>query len=315
MSESTPYRPRDPGEPFEHYALLYNGQEDYLGGTVPFILDALAADEPVLVAVPPDNLALISGALGPAASRVRFVNMTEAGRNPGRIIPGVLSAFVNEHDPVPFRIVGEPVWAARGDEEYVACVHHESLINLALAGRKGTVLCPYDGGSLDRARMVDAERTHPELIRAGLTWPSYRYQEPADLVPRITALPEPPAHAAELVFCAGVRSVREFCREQAALVGLPADRVDDLLLAVNEIATNTVLHSGGAGAVRVWSEPTHLVCEVRDRGYLADPLAGRLPPAADSPHGRGLILVNAICDLVRVDTHPGGTTVRMWFRR
>jgi anti-sigma regulatory factor (Ser/Thr protein kinase) len=314
MREQKPYQPHDPKAPFQHFALLYTGGEDYLNGCVPFVLDALDAGEPVLVAVPPDNLALISGALGPRAGLVRFANMTEAGRNPGRIIPSVLYAFAAEHGDRPFRIIGEPVWADRSAEEYPACLAHESLINLALWGREGTVLCPYDAGSLELDRMVDAERTHPRLIRAGFTWPSYRYEQPADLVPAIAALPDPPDGAAELVFCAGVRSVREFVRERAVIAGLPAHRLNDLLVAVNEVATNTVLHSGGAGSVFVWSHGAQLICEVRDRGHIPDLLAGRLPVDAGSPHGRGLLLVNNLCDLVRIDTRPGYTATRMYFR-
>jgi anti-sigma regulatory factor (Ser/Thr protein kinase) len=303
-----------PTDPFVHLALLYNGAADYLSGTVPFVLDALAADEPVAVAVPPENLALISGELGRDANRVRFVNMPEAGRNPGRIIPGVLNAFAAEHAGRPFRIIGEPIWAGRSGAEYPACLQHESLINLAFTGREGSVLCPYDAASLDPGWMVDAERSHPALVRAGLTWPSYRYVEPADLIPHITALPDPPPGAAELVFCAGLKVVREFVREQALRMALPAERLDDVLVAVNEVATNAVLHTAGAGTLRMWTDSTHLICEVRDHGHLTDLLAGRLPVPLDSPHGRGLLLVNHLCDLVRIDTEAGRTTTRMYFR-
>lgn len=303
-------------DPFAHLALLYNGAADYLAGTVPFVLDALTAGEPVAVAVPPDNLALISGELGRDASRVRFVNMPEAGRNPGRIIPGVLNAFAAEHAGQPVRIIGEPIWSTRSAAEYPACLQHESLINLAFAGRDSTILCPYDAGSLDPAWMVDAERTHPKVVRAGLTWPSYRYVEPGDLIPLITALPDAPPDAAELVFCAGLRSVRDFVREHAARTGqLSTHRTEEVLIAVNEVAANSLLHAVGASTLLIWTDSTYLICEVRDRGLLTDPLAGRIPPPPDSPHGRGLLLVNHLCDLVRIDSQPrGGTAVRMYFR-
>jgi anti-sigma regulatory factor (Ser/Thr protein kinase) len=306
---------QEPGRTFAHHALLYNGVDEYLAGTVPYLREALAADEPVAVAVPPDKLALISGELGRDAGRVRFVNMHEAGRNPGRIIPGVLAAFAAEHAGRTVRIVGEPIWADRSALEYVACVQHESLINLAFAGLSGTILCPYDAGSLDPGWMVDAERTHPQLVRLGLTWPSYRYVEPAELLPRIAPLPEPPLGTARLVYSVGLRSVRDFAREHATAAGLAPDRIDDVVLAVHEIAANTMLHTRGAGTLLVWSEPRHLVCEMRDTGHLSDPLAGRLPPADTSSHGRGLLLVHHLCDLVRVDTGPGRTAIRMYFRR
>jgi anti-sigma regulatory factor (Ser/Thr protein kinase) len=310
-----PYRPADRRDALEHYALLYNGVDDYLSATVPFVLRALDAGEPVLVAVPLANLALIGAALGAAAAGVRFVDMTEAGRNPGRIIPTVLRAFAEEHAGTPVRIVGESVWAGRSAAEYPACLTHEALINLALAERRGTVLCPYDAATLDRAWMVDAERTHPEVVRAGYTWPSYRYEKPADLVAGIERLPDPPDGAVELVFSAGLPMVRRFVGGAVGRVGLPVERLGDAVLAVNEVATNTLLHSDGLGVLRVWGEGGYVVCEVRDGGYLEDPLAGMIAPVVDSAHGRGLLLVHSLCDLVRIDTRPGGTAVRMYFLR
>ena len=79
---------------FVHEALFYRDRDDYLGGTLPFIRGGTGADEPVLVAVPAPNLRLIGDALGPDGDGVRFIDMAEAGRNPGRIIPGVLHAFL-----------------------------------------------------------------------------------------------------------------------------------------------------------------------------------------------------------------------------
>lgn len=54
-----------------------------------------------------------------------------------------------------------------------------------------------------------------------------------------------------------------------------------------------------------------LVCEVRDAGRLADPLAGR-PPERGQLGGRGLMLVHYVADLVRVHTGDDGTPVRFY---
>ncbi|OXM61064.1 MEDS domain-containing protein, partial [Amycolatopsis vastitatis] len=53
-----------PAEPFVHPALFYRGADEYLAGTVPFIRSGLAAGEPVAVAVPGPNLALLRAELG-----------------------------------------------------------------------------------------------------------------------------------------------------------------------------------------------------------------------------------------------------------
>ena len=129
-----------PHEPFVHEALFYRSGDEYLAGTVPFILGGLAAGEPVLVAVPPANGDLLRDALNGSADKVRILDMTQAGRNPGRIIPGVLNAFVSGHAPGRVRIIGEPIWAGRTSAEYPACVQHEALINTAFTGRAATSL-------------------------------------------------------------------------------------------------------------------------------------------------------------------------------
>ncbi|MFG3701069.1 anti-sigma factor RsbA family regulatory protein [Micromonospora sp. NPDC047620] len=159
---------------FVHEGLFYRDPGELLAGTVPFITSGLAAAEPVLVAMPGANLWLLRAAVG-AMDGVRWADMTEAGRNPGRIIPWVLQAFIDEHAGRRVRIIGEPIWAGRSDTEYPACAQHEALINMAFAGRDATILCPYDVAGLDDDVLTDACATHPVLVddagggRAGRT--------------------------------------------------------------------------------------------------------------------------------------------------
>ena len=71
---------------FAHPALFYQGPWEYRAGTVPFILEGLAANVPVTVAAPGPRLRLLRDALGAHAKRVQLLDMTVAGRNPGRIM-------------------------------------------------------------------------------------------------------------------------------------------------------------------------------------------------------------------------------------
>src|SRR5690349_12190347 len=116
---------------FVHEALFYRDGDEYLAGTLPFVRAALAAAEPVLVAVPGSRIGPLRAALDGPAAEVRFLDMTVAGWNPGKIIPYVLHPFAAEHAGRPVRMIGEPVWATRSVEEYPACVQHEALINVA----------------------------------------------------------------------------------------------------------------------------------------------------------------------------------------
>ncbi|RAY14541.1 sensor histidine kinase [Actinomadura craniellae] len=299
---------------FTHPALLYRGDREYLAGTLPFIRGGLAAGEPVAVAVPPSRLRLLRTALGDQAARVRLIDMTVAGRNPGRIIPGVLRAFADAHPRGRVRIIGEPIWPGRSAAEYPACVQHEALINLAFAGRPATILCPYDALRHSPEVLADAAVTHPTIIDRDGERPSDAY-DPEGAVAAHNRLDPAPPGAAELRFDgAGLPGVRGFTVGRAARLGLTGERGDALEIAAYELAANSVLHGGGTGVLHLWAAAGHLVCEVSDAGHLRDPLTGRRPAGLGTEGGRGVLLANHLADLVRTRTSPAGTTTRLYFR-
>ncbi|MCM3925569.1 ATP-binding protein, partial [Frankia sp. AiPs1] len=118
---------------------------------------------------------------------------------------------------------------------------------------------------------------------------------------------------AEVAFGRGDLGLVRAAATRAALAdGLGEDRAGDLELAVHEVATNSVRHGGGQGIARFWTADGCLICEVTDSGRLADRLAGRRRPDLDLSGGRGLWLVNQLCDLVQLRSGHAGTTVRMF---
>ncbi|MFF4169355.1 anti-sigma factor RsbA family regulatory protein [Streptomyces sp. NPDC001744] len=299
-------------EMFEHPALFYGSAREYTEQTVAFVRRGLDAGEPVAVAVPGPNLELIRAGLGPDAEGLTLLDMTEAGRNPGRIIPGVLKRFADAHPEGRVRIIGEPIWAGRSAVEYPACAQHEALINPAFEGRAVTILCPYDESRLDRAVLAEARATHPTVISGGREEISDAYDWEAVVSRHNEVLP--PASGAE-VFPYGAEELpaaRRFAVDRAVRLGIAGERLQDAELAVAELTTNSVVHGGGRGTLAVWSEDGRAVFEVRDAGRLTDPLAGRRPPLRGQLGGRGLMLVHYVSDLVRVHTGDEGTTVRFY---
>ena len=96
--------------------------------------------------------------------------------------------------------------------------------------------------------------------------------------------------------------------------GLSRAAREELVLAVDAAASNSIEHGGGFGVLRIWSDPQDLVFEVRDHGRIGDPLAGRRrSKAADGGHG--LWMTNQLCDLVQIRSLPEGTSVRLRMRR
>jgi anti-sigma regulatory factor (Ser/Thr protein kinase) len=299
---------------FRHLAFFYRDAGEYAAGVGGFIRDALARAEAVFVAVPPARAGPLAGALGAAAARVDFADMTELGRNPGRIIAAVC-AFAGRHPGQQVCCVGEPAWPGRSGPELREAARHEALVNQAFAALPVTSLCPYDRARLPPAALADAELTHPALMYPDGTRPSPGYLGPGALPPGCEApLPPPPPGAGAVSYHRDLQPVRELAAAHAARAGLAPDRAADLVLAVSELAANTLRHTAGGGTAACWQAAGELLCEVRDRGWIGDPLAGRRSRQADAPGGHGLWLVHQVCDLVELRTGPAGTTIRLHLR-
>jgi anti-sigma regulatory factor (Ser/Thr protein kinase) len=302
---------QDPTETGEmHVALFYSGDDEYVEGVTRFVAPALEADEPVAIAVPPAKSELLGDRIAGHAG-VELLDMVELGRNPARIIPAV-EGLLARHPGRLLHYVGEPIWPGRSPEEIREATKHEALINLAWPGAHIRVLCPYDADALDPYVLVDAARTHPHLVRHGAAMPSPEYAGADALLGTADPLPEPPPDALKLPFgLPNLYAVRSQVAWIGREAGLPRDRIDDLVLGMNELATNTVKHAHGGGVLRVWRTPDQLICQIEDSGHIHDPLAGRRAPALDAAGGVGLWTVNQLCDLVRVQTTGAGTTVRV----
>ena len=302
-------------QPSRHEALLYAGEDEFVRAGARFVRDGLAAGEPVMVAVVPQKIRLLREALGAEADDVVFTDIEEVGRNPARIIPA-WRAFIAERavGGAPVRGIGEPIWPGRPALEVAEAQLHEALVNVVLQeSSPAHLVCPYDVSRLGADVVHEARCSHPEVIEAGLRAPSPHFRAgPAGLEPFDTPLAPPPRTAQTVSFDrASLREARRGAREAAEQAGLPAMTVDGFELAVHEIATNSVIHGGGLGVLRLWIEEGRLVAEIRDRGRLADPLVGRHPPTTVSSGGWGVYLANQVCDLVQIRSGPDGTVVRL----
>lgn len=297
-----------------HEALLYRDLEEYAAGVSDFLRRGIAAGEPVMASVPASRHAVIRGALGPAAERVRFLDMTQVGRNPGRIIPMVRD-WLDQYPGGRRSFVGEPIWEGRRPSETVEAVRHEALLNVAFAGSAVSILCPYDATALPADVLADAERTHPVMACAGHRRESDDFRDPLEVYAADDApLPPAAADAAVMPVTENLRSMRALVRAEADRNSFEEGRLADFLVAVNEATTNTLIHGGAPGVLRVWHERDELICEIADGGRITDPLAGRRRPDLFANGGRGLWLMNQLCDLVQLRPSATGTTLRLHLR-
>jgi anti-sigma regulatory factor (Ser/Thr protein kinase) len=113
------------------------------------------------------------------------------------------------------------------------------------------------------------------------------------------------------VYTTNLSEVRVLAATQARRAGLSDDRVTDFVIAVSEVAGNTVRHARTEGSIEIWCDAGEIVCEIKDGGVITDPTVGRLPPAADANGGHGLWLVHQVCDRVELTSDQSGTTIRL----
>ncbi len=301
---------------FHHEALFYAGDGEFVDRCRSFVEQGLDRGEPILVMVGSRKLELLREALGERSGEVHFADMEIVGRNPARIIPA-WGRFVSDHagngDGVGMRGIGEPIWADRKPDEMEECQLHESLINLAFAAADSfRLVCPYDTDALPDDVIAEARRSHPVVSYESEPAPCSDYCGIDKVAARFSApLAPAPDDSEELtVHLDALRDARGFVRRRAQAAGLGA-RGEDLVLAVNEVLSNSLHHAGEDGALRIWDEPDGLVCEVRDGGHIVHPLIGREEPAPGQVGGHGMWLVNLVCDLVQVRSSASGSTIRM----
>ena len=71
--------------------------------------------------------------------------------------------------------------------------------------------------------------------------------------------------------------VRDTVARAARAAGCDRDRVANLVLAVNEVATNAVEHGGGDAHLALWTGARELLCEVHDDGGSSTPCPDYAP--------------------------------------
>lgn len=111
---------------------------------------------------------------------------------------------------------------------------------------------------------------------------------------------------------AHLATIRDVVSRVAQHVGLSVVRTSDLVVAVNEIAVNTIVHAGGTGTVTVEEVPGGVLVEVRDQGPgVPEELATDLPdPTIEG--GRGLWLARRLCAQTTISNGVRGAAVRMF---
>lgn len=121
-----------------------------------------------------------------------------------------------------------------------------------------------------------------------------------------------PAHyPRSYTYTTDLAAIRDIVQRSAIKAGLTEARTIDLVLAVSEVAANTVRHAKSPGRLQIWYDTKQIVCQINDEGIITDPLAGHRRPSLEARGGHGLWIVNEVCDQVEILSDETGTTIRL----
>ena len=280
-----------------HHAQLYGSPEEYVRAVTDFVAAGARRGEPVAVAVPEPKGGLLEPVLA-GLPGVHFIDLADLGRNPGRLLPAVLDFA--EEQARPIRVVAEPIWPGRDRDEVMEAVRHEALVCQARSDRPVQMFCLYDGRRLPRRTIAEMWHTHPDVTAFGVKVASagYRAEDGAAIDAHWPLASLPPVEDRIEIDFEEVTPVLHVVRNLGVMAGLPPDRIEDLVLAVTELAWHSIIHGGGGGRANMWEKsPGVAVCEVAD--------------GSSWPDAHEMWLVNQLCDLVQVRSGPGGTRVRL----
>jgi serine/threonine-protein kinase RsbW len=103
-----------------------------------------------------------------------------------------------------------------------------------------------------------------------------------------------------------VPAVRRLLRSALAILHVDRQSGNDLEIALTEACANVVKHAAGADKFEVRFDLADDRCaiEVLDNGTGFDAAAEAETPAAGSDHGRGLFLIKALSENVRMHSAP-----------
>jgi anti-sigma regulatory factor (Ser/Thr protein kinase) len=299
---------------FQHAVGFFDDQADLLQQAVPVAQAALARGEPVGIALRPATARELVEALGgeglilftDRSSVLGVSAQTTAARRARE-----LRAFAADYGTAT--VLSEHSSRYDGYDGSF-WTELDAALNVACADIPVSLTCFYPELALHRGLIHGARRNHPLLLSGGELRHNPDHRRPAEVLSELPP-PEPPILGPpdlRLAFRAWqLHEVRSTLERILLDAGYGRSRAEDVVLAVNEIATNAVEHGTLEAQLLVWIDGDGLTCEIHDGGRLVDRLPGLRTPHPGERRGRGLWVARQLCDMLHVWTDPKGTHVRV----
>jgi anti-sigma regulatory factor (Ser/Thr protein kinase) len=291
-----------------HQALIYRSQTQLTDATAAFVRLGLELGDPVLVAARPATVTSLREALGDDAELVQLHDSGTWFPHPFQRLQELRRLAAEVPAERALRVIDEWAWEGSGasGREWA---RFESVVNVALADAPARFVCLFDGRSLPASVLELAGHTHPQLIEDGAAVDSSGFAAPGEHAPG----PPPAAPASAVTLPLPWATLRTAVREHAERHGVASARADDVVLAVQEVATNAELHGKPPVRAQIWEAAGELVCQVSDGGAgPLDPHTGWVPPENPAGGGWGLPIARLTCDAVEIGRASDRTVVTMF---
>lgn len=299
----------------QHVAGFFAAREHLLRQLVPLVESALQRGEPVAVAVSPPTEAALHAAVGNPPGLIVLPRPAEPYAESAQTVAADRARELREltASAGPATMVSEH-WSVLDGADGTFWTELDAALNVALADLPIELFCFFPEMPLHQAILDGALRNHPLLLGDGALRHNREHQSPRDVLAERPAAAPMLLGAPEVQLTFGAWQLGEV-RDAVEKVLLAADysssRAEDVVLAVNEVATNAVEHGAGEARMCLWAGIEGFVCEIHDSGALRDPLPGLQAPHPSEPRGRGVWIARQLCDSLHVWADGRGTHVRM----
>lgn len=275
---------------YSHGLLVHDTDEDLVEGTRAFVERGLTSGAHVLVHSTRPQVDLLRDVLG-TQERLEYGYDEEMYQAPTK----TLFAYQQKLAETP---KGTEVWVTgtvplgRDAAERAAWARYESAVNEALSAFPFRALCTYDARKLPGSVIAAARATHPTIGDHLTSQASPEYVDPsAFLAHPLARTPQPPttrpAQAMTITRLDDLARLRHLVESTArACSAVPQRSIQELVIAVNEVTANGLVHGAPPVHLTVWADVGTLTCLVADSGRGAlDPLSGYRYPDETSPMG------------------------------
>ncbi|WP_214406647.1 ATP-binding protein [Pseudonocardia lacus] len=300
----------------QHAAAFHRSTADLLDQVLPMITDGLRAGTPVALSVNPSTEDALYDEIGSPAGLILLSRPGGPDGESGQTLAARRARELRELTTAtgrPVTVISEHTSRLDGVDG-TFWTELDAAFNIALAELPVTLTCFYPELPLHQEILDGARRNHPLLVLGG-----EMTHNPHHMAPR-EVLAEQPAPAPVLLGPPELRlpfgawqlhDVRSAVEDALLSANCPRERAEDVVLAVNEVATNAVEHGDARAELLIWVNDDGVVCEIHDAGSLHDPLPGLQAPHSSNPRGRGVWIARQLCDSLHVWSDDRGTHVRM----